>query len=57
MNNFTGESKKHFMNVTADISKQLGNLSFVEKKEKDIRSDVSLRNTDLLRKVFAKQDK
>ena len=34
MNNFTGESKKHFMNVTADISKQLGNLSFVEKKEK-----------------------
>ena len=29
----------------------------VEKKEKDIRSDASFRNTDLLKKVFAKQDK
>ncbi|MCB0523427.1 MAG: DUF4197 domain-containing protein [Lewinellaceae bacterium] len=34
-----------------------GMFGLVEKKEKDIRSDVSLRNTDLLRKVFAKQDK
>ena len=34
-----------------------GMFSLVEKKEKGIRSDVKLRNTDLLRKVFAKQDK
>lgn len=34
-----------------------GMFSLVEKKEKGIRSDVNLRNTDLLRKVFAKQDK
>lgn len=35
----------------------VGMFSLVEKKEKGIRSDVSLRNTDLLKKVFAKQDK
>lgn len=34
-----------------------GMFSLIEKKEKGIRSDVSLRNTDLLKKVFAKQDK
>lgn len=34
LNNFLNESKKHWMNVTADLSKQLDNLSFVEKKEK-----------------------
>lgn len=34
-----------------------GMFSLVEKKEKGIRSDVSLRNTDLLKKVFAKQDR
>lgn len=34
-----------------------GLFSLVEKKEKGIRSNVSLRNTELLRKVFAKQDK
>jgi hypothetical protein len=34
-----------------------GMFSLVEKKEKGIRSDVGQRNTDLLRKVFAKQDK
>ena len=34
-----------------------GMFTLVEKKEKNIRSDVSLRNTDLLKKVFAKQDK
>jgi hypothetical protein len=35
----------------------VGMFGLVEKKEKDIRSNVSLRNTDLLRRVFAKQDK
>ena len=35
----------------------VGMFSLVEKKEQGIRSDVSLRNTDLLKKVFAKQDK
>jgi hypothetical protein len=35
----------------------LGMFKLVEQKEKGIRSDVSLRNTDLLKKVFAKQDK
>jgi len=34
-----------------------GMFSLVEEKEKGIRSNVSLRNTDLLKKVFAKQDK
>ena len=34
-----------------------GMFSLVQEKEKGIRNDVSLRNTDLLRKVFAKQDK
>jgi hypothetical protein len=34
-----------------------GLFSLVEKKEKGIRSNVNLRNTDLLRKVFAQQDK
>jgi Protein of unknown function (DUF4197) len=34
-----------------------GLFSLVEKKEQGIRSDVSLRNTDILKKVFAKQDK
>ena len=33
-----------------------GLFSMVEKKELQIRSDVSQRTTDLLRKVFAKQD-
>ena len=34
-----------------------GLFSLVEQKEKGIRSNVNLRNTELLRKVFAKQDK
>lgn len=34
-----------------------GLFSMVEKKEKRIREDVSARTTDLMRKVFAKQDK
>lgn len=33
-----------------------GMFSLVQEKEKGIRSDSSLRNTDLLKKVFAKQD-
>jgi len=35
----------------------VGLFSLVEQKEKGIRSNVNLRNTELLRKVFAKQDK
>jgi hypothetical protein len=35
----------------------VGMFSLVEKKEQGIRSNVNLRNTDLLRKVFAQQDK
>jgi hypothetical protein len=35
----------------------VGLFSLVEKKEKDIRTNPSLRSTDILRKVFAKQDK
>jgi hypothetical protein len=39
-------------------TKALGGLfSLVEKKEKGIRSDVGQRNSDLLKKVFAQQDK
>ena len=34
-----------------------GMFSLVEQKEKGIRSDVSLRNSDLLKRVFEKQDK
>jgi len=34
-----------------------GMFSLVEQKEKSIRSDVGQRKTELLRKVFAKQDK
>ena len=34
-----------------------GLFSMVEKEEKKIRTDISARTTDLLRKVFAKQDK
>jgi hypothetical protein len=34
----------------------VGLFSMVEKKEIQIRSDISSRTTDLLRKVFAKQD-
>ena len=34
-----------------------GMFSLVQKKEEGIRSDVSQRNSDLLRKVFARQDK
>lgn len=34
-----------------------GLFGLIAKKEEGIRSDVSLRNTELLRKVFAKQDK
>ena len=34
-----------------------GMFSLVQKKEQGIRSDVGLRNSDLLKKVFAKQDK
>jgi hypothetical protein len=34
-----------------------GMFSLIAKKEESIRSDVSLRQTDLLRRVFAKQDK
>lgn len=33
-----------------------GLFSMVEKKERNIRNDISARTTDLLRKVFAKQD-
>ncbi|MCB9276469.1 MAG: DUF4197 domain-containing protein [Lewinellaceae bacterium] len=33
-----------------------GLFSMVEKKEKQIRTDISSRTTDLLKKVFAKQD-
>lgn len=35
----------------------VGLFSLVEKKEKGIRTDVNLRQSDLLKKVFAKQDK
>ena len=35
----------------------VGLFSLVEKKEKGIRSDSNLRTSDLLKKVFAKQDK
>jgi hypothetical protein len=35
----------------------VGLFSLVEQKEKGIRSDVGQRNSELLRKVFAKQDK
>ena len=35
----------------------VGMFSLVEKKEKGIRTDVGQRNSDLLKKVFAKQDK
>lgn len=35
----------------------VGMFSLIEKKEKDIRANPSLRTTDLLKKVFAKQDK
>lgn len=34
----------------------MGLFGLVEKKEKDIRNDVSIRNSDLLKKVFAEQD-
>lgn len=34
-----------------------GMFNLVEQKEKSIRTDVGQRNTDLLKKVFAKQDK
>ena len=34
-----------------------GMFSLVEKKEQGIRSDVGQRNSDLLKKVFARQDK
>lgn len=34
-----------------------GLFSLVQKKEEGIRNDTSLRNSDLLRRVFAKQDK
>ncbi len=34
-----------------------GMFSLVQKKEEGIRNNVSLRNSDLLKKVFAKQDK
>lgn len=34
-----------------------GMFSLVEKKEKGIRSDVGQRNSELLKKVFSKQDK
>jgi uncharacterized protein YqkB len=35
----------------------IGMFKLVELKEKDIRSNVSLRNSDLLRRVFGRQDK
>jgi Protein of unknown function (DUF4197) len=35
----------------------VGLFSLVEKKEKGIRSDIGQRNSDLLKKVFARQDK
>jgi hypothetical protein len=34
-----------------------GMFELVQKKEQGIRSDVNMRNSDLLKKVFAKQDK
>jgi hypothetical protein len=34
-----------------------GMFELVQKKELGIRSDVSQRNSDILKKVFAKQDK
>ena len=34
-----------------------GLFGMVEKKERQIRTDISSRTTDLLKKVFAKQDK
>ena len=40
--------------VTQEALKGL--FAMVEKKERSIRTDVSARTTDLLRKVFAKQD-
>jgi hypothetical protein len=35
----------------------VGMFSLVEKKERAIRTDTSLRTSDLLKKVFSKQDK
>ena len=35
----------------------VGMFSLVEQKEKGIRSNVNLRTSDLLKKVFAQQDK
>ena len=35
----------------------VGLFSLVEKKELGIRTDISQRTTDLLQKVFAKQDR
>lgn len=35
----------------------IGMFGLVEKKEAGIRADTNLRNTDLLKKVFAKQDR
>ena len=40
--------------VTTEALKGL--FSMVEKEEKNIRTNVSARSTDLLKKVFAKQD-
>jgi hypothetical protein len=34
-----------------------GMYSLIEVKEKNIRTDVNQRNSDLLKKVFAQQDK
>lgn len=46
------ELDDHVNNKTMD-----GIFALISKKEKDIRSDVSLRTTPLLKDVFAKQDK
>ena len=51
--------KKTNPNLDDHVNKKAlqGLFSLIAKKEEGIRNDVSLRNTDLLRKVFAKQDK
>ena len=51
--------KKTNPNLDDHVNKMAlqGLFSLIAKKEEGIRNDVSLRNTDLLRKVFAKQDK
>ncbi|MEM9822222.1 MAG: DUF4197 domain-containing protein [Bacteroidota bacterium] len=67
-NYWRGAVKAHNkLPLTKDINPELddyvtkqalsGMFGLVEQKESDIRGDQSLRTTDLLKKVFAKQDK